>query len=1041
MKKEKTLLSKIGKVLVGASVTIGGLAVVLYVAPYFFKDEINDGIKEVAKNYVKTNIDFKDLDVSFYKHFPKLTVTLNESAIQGAVPFGNTNVVEAKEIALGVDISTLFGDKIIFNQLFIDQATITLKVDSLGKNNFDIMVPSEEVEDKTSSSVGLALNDIKISNSNFIYDDQSSKTYLDLKGFDYNGVIDFKNNVLKLDASTEIKNSFFKLDQDIFVNHLPLKGKINTSIDLNSLSFNFIDNQLTLGDFPFSLNGIFKMPNAAKIFDLEIKSNHNQLQSIPSIIPIAFQEYFKDLDLSGSSQLLFTMKGLMNAENNQNPDIHFEAVIKDGSVNYQQSKSPIQHLNFNTIIDLPALDPEKLRVKVDNLEFRILDGQTKSRFEYWAGQTMYSEGEIKSTIDLEALKNATGFKKIATKGVLNIEGDWKGSIVPSALNNFTKIPTFNIKAKIENGYFKMNEMPAALDHINLDLELKNKIGHYQNTQILVHQIDAKALDNYIIGKLKVDNLDNFPIDANLKAQVHLEDIYKIYPLKGIELRGDLFAQMNAKGTYDPKRKKVPVTNSILSVKNGYLKFDDLPSLPLEDISIETHIKSGRGSFSDLAVKVLPISFKLAGKPFTINADLKDFNHLDYRVHSKGELKLGDIYRLFPIEGLDVDGSIIANVGLRGQNGTALENLQNRGFVKIENITINTKFFPSKFKVKEGMFKFNGSQLTFENVKARYKRNNFVFDGKVSNYINYALKENENLKGEINFKSDKVNINDFMAFNTGEASNSSNAAEGVVMLPTNVHLKLNGQAKKVLYNDITLNNFSGKLNLNKGKLALDQTTFNMIGSSFIMNGIYQPLNSRNAKFDFDIKGENFDIQRAYKEITLFREMASAAEKAHGKISIDYHLEGALGADMFPKLKTVKGGGTLLVENIQFMGFKVFNAVADKTSTDALRDTKMKNVKIKTSIDNNVMTIERTKFKVAGFRPRIEGQVTLDGYMNIGMRLGLPPLGILGIPITITGPADKFEVEVGKYEKEDLDERDEDYTEYQKLLEEEKAKAIQ
>ena len=60
------------------------------------------------------------------------------------------------------------------------------------------------------------------------------------------------------------------------------------------------------------------------------------------------------------------------------------------------------------------------------------------------------------------------------------------------------------------------------------------------------------------------------------------------------------------------------------------------------------------------------------------------------------------------------------------------------------------------------------------------------------------------------------------------------------------------------------------------------------------------------------------------------------------------------------------------------------------------------------------------------------------MNLGMRLGLPPFGIIGIPIKITGPADTFEVEVGKYHKEDLDESDEEFGDYQKLLEEEKAK---
>ena len=1038
MKKKKTILSKLLKVMKITGITLGGVALALYVSPYFFKEQINDGIKEVAKNYIKTEVDFKDLDISFFNHFPKLTVTLTDSSIKGSVPYQTENLISAKEIALGVDVKTLFSDKIIFNELFIQHADIKLKVDSLGKTNFDIVVPSDEA-DQQESNVGLALNNFKISDSNFLYDDKSSTTFLKLDEFDYDGLIDYSNNQLTLNASTSIKNVNFSFDAQKYVKNLPLKGKINSKIDLKNLSFYFTENNLELGQFHFSLRGSLLMPDENKVFDLTIASDKNDLKSIPAIIPEAYQEWAKDVEMKGSSKILFTMKGIMNAETNQNPDIHIDAKVDDGWLNYKKSSSPIKNINLVSTIDLQGLDPEKMRVKVENLDFKLLEGTTKTNFTYWAGRTLFSEGVIESTVDLEALKNATGFQRIDAKGILNLEGNWKGSIVQTAKNPMQKIPTFYLKANLEKGYFKMREMPAALEHINLNMTMQNKDGNYKNTSVLVHQIDAKAMDNFMIGRLELKNLNNFPIDADFGAKIHLEDIYKIYPVKNVDMRGDLYVKMKANGTYEPKRKRVPVSNTIVKLKNGYLKLKEYPNLPLENMTVETHIKSGRGSFNDLSIDVLPISFTLAGKPFKVNANLKNLNNLDYRVHSKGELNLANLYKLFPVEGLDVAGIIETNFGVKGTNGAPLESLENKGYVKIQNIKINTKFFPSKFVVKEGDFRFEGSHLTFKDVKARYKRNVFVFDGNVSNYINYALKENETLKGNINFTTNRVNIDDFMAFNTGAtASNSVSAEEGVVLLPKNVELLIKGQAHEVLFKDIVLQNFNGDLALNQGNLALQNTTFNLIGSQFTMNGNYTPVNAKKAKFNFNVKANNFDIQRAYHEITLFRELVSAAEKAHGKVSMDYHLQGDLGADMFPKMKTIKGEGDFTLEEIKFLGFKVFNAVAEKTSTDELHDANVKKVTIKTKIENNVMTIHRTKFKIAGFRPRIEGQVTLDGYMNLGMRLGLPPFGIIGIPIKITGPSDTFEVEVGKYRKEELDESDDEFGEYQKSLEEEKAK---
>ena len=70
-------------------------------------------------------------------------------------------------------------------------------------------------------------------------------------------------------------------------------------------------------------------------------------------------------------------------------------------------------------------------------------------------------------------------------------------------------------------------------------------------------------------------------------------------------------------------------------------------------------------------------------------------------------------------------------------------------------------------------------------------------------------------------------------------------------------------------------------------------------------------------------------------------------------------------------------------------------------------------------NIIITLERFKFKFAGFRPRIEGTTSLDGKLNIKMRLGLPPLGILGVPLIITGDKDNPKIKIGR-KSEDLEE---------------------
>jgi AsmA protein len=75
-------------------------------------------------------------------------------------------------------------------------------------------------------------------------------------------------------------------------------------------------------------------------------------------------------------------------------------------------------------------------------------------------------------------------------------------------------------------------------------------------------------------------------------------------------------------------------------------------------------------------------------------------------------------------------------------------------------------------------------------------------------ITSITSEDQNLTGNINFTSKKVNIDDFMAYNSGTPSNSASAEEGVVLLPKNLDITLNGNASEILFKDIKLNNFKG-----------------------------------------------------------------------------------------------------------------------------------------------------------------------------------------------------------------------------------------
>ena len=227
------------------------------------------------------------------------------------------------------------------------------------------------------------------------------------------------------------------------------------------------------------------------------------------------------------------------------------------------------------------------------------------------------------------------------------------------------------------------------------------------------------------------------------------------------------------------------------------------------------------------------------------------------------------------------------------------------------------------------------------------------------------------------------------------------------------------AQKVNFNEMTLNQVKGKMSMKNGVLAMQNTGFNLIGCSVSMNAKYQASSPKKAQFEYNIKASDFDIKRAYREIKLFKEMASAAEKAEGTIALDYKLKGKLNSNMEPIYPSLVGNGIISVKDIKIHGMKMFNVIGKKTNYEGIKNPELSKVEIKSSIKNNIITIERFKFKFAGFRPRIEGTTSLDGKLNLKMRLGLPPLGIIGIPLIVTGNKDNPKIKIGR-KSEDLEE---------------------
>jgi AsmA protein len=364
--------------------------------------------------------------------------------------------------------------------------------------------------------------------------------------------------------------------------------------------------------------------------------------------------------------------------------------------------------------------------------------------------------------------------------------------------------------------------------------------------------------------------------------------------------------------------------------------------------------------------------------------------------------------------------VAANVSLKGKQSDVkaghYDKLQNSGSLTVKNLTLSTSMLPQPFTISKGVFSFNEDKMNFDSFTGQYGSSQIVLNGTLSNVINYAVTPGAILQGDFKLTSGLLVADDFMAYSGSPQASTSSS--GVIMVPKNLNLNFTADVKKLTYNGLVLKDAKGQMTVNNGAINLKQTGFTMIGSPVNMDADYTSVNPKKAFFDYHIVAKDFDIQKAYKHIKIFHDMATAAAHAQGLVSLDYKLSGRLDENMMPVYPSLKGGGTLSAKQIKMHGFGLSGAIGKASKHDSIgKDPDVSKVEIKTAIANNIITIERTKLRMAGFRARFEGQVSFDKQMNLKFRLGLPPLGIIGIPMTITGTQDKPKIRLGNGKKED------------------------
>ncbi|MEL7119518.1 MAG: AsmA-like C-terminal region-containing protein [Bacteroidota bacterium] len=515
-------------------VLVGLLAIAAVAIPFFFKDQLVDTVKEEANKYLDATLDFNDVNLSFFRSFPNLSLSIKDISVTGKNEFEGLQLAKVDEAAVAINLLSLINSPMEITELAIEKPKVNLMVLENGSANYNIAKSSDSptADENTSTSpvtYQLKLSKYSISDAEVIYEDHPAKTYLHLSGLNHSGSGDFNPQTYKLKAITGVESIDLKYDQTKYLKETQLNWDAELEIQNEEQKYTFLENELKINALLLKVDGFIQLLEDAIDVDVKLNAPQNELKNIISLIPDAYAQDFNDIESSGKLVLDAFALGKYQLDGSNYPAFTFNLGIEEGFVKYPDLPLPIENIYAQALVESPGADFDKITVDLPSFGWKLAGDNFKGKFGL---KTPISDPDIDCTLD-----GKIDFAKLKQALPQYLTEDMSGQVVFDA-SMATKYST------IESGRYDQVNASGNIDVYNLNyrydpyplFEVKEAKFRLTPKQVIIDKLDSKAGDSDVSATGTIDNvLAYFSPEKTMTGSIKLNSNYfnvdEWYPLE------------------------------------------------------------------------------------------------------------------------------------------------------------------------------------------------------------------------------------------------------------------------------------------------------------------------------------------------------------------------------------------------------------------------------------------------------------------------------------------------------------------------------
>jgi vacuolar-type H+-ATPase subunit H len=530
----------------------------------------------------------------------------------------------------------------------------------------------------------------------------------------------------------------------------------------------------------------------------------------------------------------------------------------------------------------------------------------------------------------------------------------------------------------------------------IDANLKDKIYNLKNNVLYINGLQI----NFEGSVAEVDNDLNYMLvyntpDNSFKQLLSLIPVIYKEGYEDMVTKGKFNIDGYIKGVYS--ESDIPDFKLQMQASNTEISYPNMSS-SINNIEFDFLVENKGNDLDNALIRIDKFSGNLGTDK--VSASLQLLHPVSdpfIDLKAIADIKFENLSNVFPQESIrELTGDLKADFNLKG-NLSAIEKQDYKNFRAMGSMVCDHIRYQMDesyaFALHHAQFNFSPAQIDIIGFSSDINNNALEVDGKLSNYLNYLLKD-EKFMANLNLRSQAIDVNQLLEpWSSGTVNRDGQSEEGVTYIPENIDILVNVAADSLSYGQLLFTDFNSKVHIYDGKIEFEDMASAFLGGLVNVTGYYEATSSVSPHIDLEIALKDVMVSNAYQGMSLFRKFTPIAEKASGVFDLSVNLDMELDNNLDPIWSSILGNGSFTSDDIELKANKVFSEISDVLKVDLFENPSTGPIDLSFKMMDGKIFHKPFDISLENILMEVGGWTSFDQQIDYNMVLNLP-LSVLG-----------------------------------------------